>query len=66
MLQGREGETFEAVVTDLDERGARIQLSDLPIVARVAAHRVEPGETIRVKLTGADPAARRLVFQRMA
>ena len=30
MLEGRIGETFEAVVTDVDERGARIQLRDLP------------------------------------
>jgi exoribonuclease R len=66
MLQDRVGETFEAVVTDLDERGARIQLNGLPIVARVPAHHVEPGDTVRVRLTGADPEARRLIFQRMA
>jgi VacB/RNase II family 3'-5' exoribonuclease len=66
MLQDRIGEVFEAVVTDFDERGARIQLVDLPVVARVAAHRVDPGATIRVKLTGADPDTRRLDFQRMA
>jgi exoribonuclease R len=66
MLQGREGEVFEAVVTDLDERGARIQLCSVPVVTRVSAHHVEPGETIKVKLVAADPAARRLVFQRMA
>ena len=35
---------FGAVVTDLDERGARIQLSDLPIVARLAMPGAEPGE----------------------
>ena len=28
VLEGREGSQFNAVVTDLDERGARIQLSD--------------------------------------
>ncbi|HYD13514.1 MAG TPA: RNB domain-containing ribonuclease [Allosphingosinicella sp.] len=66
MLQERIGEDFEAVVTDQDERGARIQLRDLPVVARVSAHRVEPGETIRVRLTAADPETRRLAFQRMA
>jgi len=66
MLQGREGERFDAVVTDLDERGARIQLTDLPIVARVAAHHVDPGDTLRVKLLAADPATRQLSFQRMA
>jgi len=66
MLQGREGEVFAAVVTDLDERGARIQLKDLPIVARVAAHHVDPGDTLRVKLIAADPGTRQLSFQRMA
>jgi exoribonuclease R len=66
MLQGRDGEVFAAVVTDLDERGARIQLNDLPIVARVAAHHVDPGDTLRVKLLGADPVKRQLSFQRMA
>jgi exoribonuclease R len=66
MLQGREGEVFAAVVTDFDERGARIQLTDLPIVARVAAHNVDPGDTLRVKLLAADPVTRQLGFQRMA
>ena len=32
MLQGREGEMFDAVVTDIDERGARIQLSDPAVI----------------------------------
>lgn len=66
MLQDRVGDSFEAVVTDLDERGARIQLGGLPVVTRVAAHHVEPGDTVRVKLTGADPDTRKLTFQRLA
>ena len=66
MLKGREGEAFEAVVTDEDERGVRIQLCGLPIVARVVAHKVEPGERLRVTLIAADPAKRTLSFQRVA
>lgn len=66
MLGERIGTVFEAVVTDLDDRGARIQLKDLPIVARVVAHHVDPGETIRVKLIAAEPTARTITFQRMA
>ena len=62
MLQGREGEAFEAVVTDEDERGVRIQLCELPIVARVVAHRVEPGDTLRVTLVAADPGQAHAVF----
>lgn len=65
MLQGREGETFAAVVTDTDERGARIQLCELPVVARVAANHVEPGETIRVQVTAADPVHPPARFQRV-
>ena len=65
MLKDRIGEIFGAVVTDLDDRGARIQLSDLPVVARVDAHGVEPGDTIRVKLTVADPDHRSITFARV-
>lgn len=65
MLRGREGEAFEAVVTDEDERGVRIQLCGLPVVARVVAHKVEPGDRLRVTLVAADPANRSLTFQRL-
>ena len=66
MLQDRVGETFEAVVTDLDERGARIQLCDLPIVARAAAPHADPGAAIRVKLVAAEQETRRIAFERVA
>ncbi len=65
MLRGREGEVFDAVVTDEDERGVRIQLVDMPVVARVVAHKVEPGDALRVRLEAADPVARTLSFQRV-
>jgi len=65
MLKDRVGEIFGAVVTDLDDRGARIQLSDLPVVARVDAHGVEPGDVIRVRLTVADPDHRTITFVRI-
>ncbi|MDB5677716.1 RNB domain-containing ribonuclease [Sphingomonas bacterium] len=65
LLKGREGELFGAVVTDLDERGARIQLSDLPVVARVDAKNVEPGDALRVRLTAIDPVQRALHFDRV-
>jgi exoribonuclease R len=66
MLQGREGEVFSAVVTDVDERGVRIQLCAVPIVVRVGAHRVEPGDAIEVRLVAADPDRRAVSFQRIA
>jgi len=65
VLHGHEGETFAAVVTDVDDRGARIQLSDPPVVARVAAHRVEPGDTFAVRLVAADPLKRQISFERV-
>lgn len=66
LLANHQGSLFRAIVTDIGENGARIQLSDLPIVARTAAHGVIPGEAIRVRLLAADPLQRRLEFQRVA
>lgn len=66
MLQGREGEIFPAIVTDVDERGVRMQLCDFPVIARIGAHRVEPGDSVEVRLIGADPDRRAISFQRVA
>lgn len=66
VLHGREGQTFAAVVTDVDDRGARIQLTDEAVVARVTAHGVEPGDEVRVKLVEASPAERLIRFDRVA
>ena len=65
VLQGREGEVFDAVVTDEDARGARIQLCDPPVVARVVARRVDPGDDVQVKLIRADAAGRTVAFERV-
>lgn len=66
VLSGREGETFGAVVTDISdkggENGARIQLCDVPVVARVAAPGTLPGSRIKVRLEAADPLRRTLAF----
>jgi exoribonuclease R len=62
VLRGREGEVFDAIVTDIDERGARMQLCDLAVVARVAADDVQPGDPLRVELVEADPARRMVRF----
>ena len=65
MLEGRAGERFEAVVTDLDERGARIQLADPAVIARVDGKGAMPGDTIEVTLTAVDVAQRRSTFERV-
>lgn len=65
MLDGREGELFPAVVTDVDDRGARMQLCAVPVVARVAAPGAEPGDALTVRLVAADPDQRLVTFQRV-
>lgn len=65
LLEGQEGHDFTAVVTDIGEAGARIQLCDLPVVARTVAHGTMPGDRIRVRLADADPERRSLNFQRV-
>jgi exoribonuclease R len=65
MLHGREGELFPAIVTDVDDRGVRMQLRDLPVVARVDANGIEPGDALDVKLVTADASQRKLTFQRV-
>lgn len=65
VLQHRVGDVFEAVVTDEDNRGARIQVLDPAIVARVVARRVDPGDDIQVKLVSADPDSRKIKFERV-
>lgn len=66
ILEGREGEIFAAVVTDLGEQGARIQLCDLPVVARTTARGVAPGDPLRVRLVAADPERRSVRFERVS
>lgn len=66
ILANREGQTFAAVVTDLGPTGARIQLCDMPVVARTAAHGVVPGDPVRVRLDRADPLRREVSFTRVS
>jgi len=66
MLSGRDGEVFHAVVTDIDDRGAHIQLCDLPIVTRVNASHVTPGQELSVKVRQADPQRPPATFDRIA
>lgn len=66
MLKGSEGRIFPAVATDVDRRGVRIQLCDLPVVARVAARGVKAGDRLRVKLLEADTERRTVEFQRLS
>ncbi|MER5864312.1 RNB domain-containing ribonuclease [Kitasatospora sp. NPDC002040] len=66
LLRGREGERFDAVVIDVDERRpatGTVQLREPAVVARCEGGGALPlGERIKVKLTLADPAARTVRF----
>ena len=66
LLANRVGEAFDAVVTDMAEDHVRIQLCDQPVVARVSASKVLPGERITVRLDQADPERRSLAFTRVS
>lgn len=61
-LLGREGERFDAVVTDVDQRGARIQLCSPPVVARLKSNGMSPGDELTVRLDSAEPATRSVRF----
>jgi exoribonuclease R len=62
IMDGQEGRSFPAIVTEADHRGARIQLCDLPVVARVAADGAEAGDRLQVTLVEADPERRTITF----
>jgi exoribonuclease R len=71
VLSGQEGQSFDAVVTDVDANGARIQLCRYPVVARLGAAAatgaaaVVPGAAVQVRLDAADLARRSLAFSRV-
>jgi len=66
VLKDRIGETFAAVVTDVDQRGPRIQLCGLPVVSRLKDADVAAGTAIQVRLDEADPVTRRIGFSIVA
>jgi exoribonuclease R len=66
-LRDRVGEVFEAEVTDVDRAGvARIQLADPAVRTKLALAGAEPGQRVRVRLDGADAAARQVRFSVVA
>lgn len=65
LLAHRVDEVFDAVVVDEDRRGTVIQLVDPAVLVRVTAHGVDPGDDVRVRLTGVDVNARTVHFERV-
>ena len=66
VLDGREGQVFPAVVTDEGEWGVEFQIADPAVVGRVPAHRVDPGDEIRVRVVSVDVVTADVVFERVA
>lgn len=66
LLSAQTQRTFSAVVTDVDERGARIQLCDLPVVSRINVQHVEPGDDVRVRVVSTDIPGRTAKLERVA
>ena len=62
ILKDRVGEIFDAVVTDVDQRGPRIQLVGAPVVSRLKEANVAAGDEIKVRLDEADPETRKIAF----
>ena len=63
LLEHRVGQRFDAVVVDHDARGARLQIAEPPIRARLHTdRRIDPGTTLAVRLLSADPVGRSLRF----
>lgn len=65
LLHCREGEVFRAIVTERDEKGARLQLTDVPVVARVDTRSVASGDELQVRLVSADPVRGEVRFERV-
>ena len=65
LLTGREGEVFDGVIVDEDDRGAVMQITDPAVLARIRASKVDPGSPVRAKLVSANPAERRIEFERV-
>jgi exoribonuclease R len=63
VLAGRAGDLFQGTVTDIDERGARIQIADPAVITRVGVNSLEPGESVRLRLQEVDPARRLARFK---
>ena len=66
LLSAQTQRTFSAIVTDVDDRGAHIQFCELPVVSRLNAHHVAPGDAVRVHVVSTDIPARAVTLERVA
>lgn len=61
-LHSRIGQSFDGQVTDIDQRGARVQLCGEPIIIRVPLASPAIGDRVHLKLVDSDPAQRKTQF----
>lgn len=57
-LSGCVGEMFDGTVTDIDQRGARIQLAEPAVITRVPVNGLQIGEAVKLRLEEVDPQRR--------
>jgi exoribonuclease R len=62
LLRGREGQVFSAVVVDAENGKGTVVLDDLAVRGRCDGTGLQPGTRVRVRLTQADVAGRRIGF----
>ena len=62
LLADHVGTHYRAIVTAADDRGAQVQLCDLPVIVRVSARALVPGQEVGVTLTAVDQALRTTSF----
>lgn len=58
VLEGCIGQTFDGTVTDIDDRGARIQITTPAVITRIPVNALTIGQQVRLRLEEADPARR--------
>jgi exoribonuclease R len=63
LLSRHEGQLFEAVVLGRRNDGARVQLTDPPVTAKVAGLDAAPGSTVRLRLRSASIATGTIVLE---
>ncbi len=63
LLQGRQGETFSAVVVDAENGRGTVVLDALAVRGRCTGEGLRPGTRVRVRLEEADVAARSVSFR---
>lgn len=65
VLSGHLGQVFDATVIDEGDGDVEVQITDPPVIARVVARRVDPGDVIQVRVAAVDVDARRVDLERV-